>query len=287
MMPSPADLDYFVEVAATSNISRAAERLGISQPSLTLSIQRLEQAIGTPIFIRSKKGVVLNQAGRQLLSRARDLLQHWDDVKSSALASTQEIQGRYTLGCHPSVALFSLSSLLADLLEAHPDLEIKLMHNLSRKIAEQVIQMEIDIGIVVNPVRHPDLIIRKLCSDEVTFWVGKGHRGIQDFQDGKAMLICDPDLIQTQDLLKRLKKKGLRYRRILASSSLEVIAELTANGAGIGIIPGRVAAFNATKGLRRVPKAPSFYDEICLLYRVENKGVKSIQAIAEQITRNF
>jgi DNA-binding transcriptional LysR family regulator len=287
MMPSPADLSYFIEVASALNISRAAERLGISQPSLTLSIQRLEQSIGTPLLIRSKKGVALTQAGKQLLVHARDLLQHWDTVKSHALASTHEIQGSYTVGCHVSVALYSLSGFMADLLEEHPNLEVKLTHDLSRKVTERVIQMEIEVGIVVNPVKHPDLVIRKLCDDEVTFWVGKGDRKIQDFREGNAVLICDPDLIQTQDLVKKLKKSGIQYRRILASSSLEVITELTASGAGIGVIPGRVATFASGKGLRRIPKAPSFRDEICLLYRVENKGVKSIQAITDQIALTF
>lgn len=286
-MPSPADLSYFIEVATALHVTRAAERLGISQPSLTLSIQRLEQSIGTPLLIRSKKGVALTQAGKQLFVHTRNLLQHWDTVKSRALASTHEIQGSYTLGCHVSVALYSLPGFMANLLEKHPNLEIKLSHDLSRRITERVIRMEIDVGIVVNPIRHPDLIIRKLYDDAVTFWVGKGDRKIQDFRGGNAVLICDPDLIQTQDLIKKLKKSGTQYRRVLASSSLEVITELTASGAGIGVLPGRVATFASGKGLHRIPKAPSFPDEICLLYRVENKGVKSIQAITDQIALTF
>jgi DNA-binding transcriptional LysR family regulator len=287
MMPSSADLSYFIEVVSALNLSRAAERLGMSQPSLTLAIQRLEQSIGTPLLVRSKKGVTLTQAGKQLAVRARDLLQQWDTVKNYALASTHEIQGNYTVGCHVSVALYSLAHALADLLEEHPHLEVKLAHDLSRKITERVIRMEIEVGIVVNPVKHPDLVIRKLCSDEVTFWVGKGNRKIQNFREGNAVLICDPDLLQTQDLLKKLKKSGIRYGRILTSSSLEVITELTASGAGIGVIPSRVAAYVAGKGLRRIPKAPSFRDEICLLYRVENRGVKSVQAIADRIALTF
>jgi DNA-binding transcriptional LysR family regulator len=287
MMPSSADLTYFIEVATTLNVSRAAERLGIRQPSLSLAIQRLEQSIGTPLFIRSKKGVALTQAGKHLFARTRDLLQHWDTVKNHALASTQEIQGRYSVGCHVSVALYSLPGFMADLLEKHPDLELRMTHELSRRITERVIQMQIDVGIVVNPIKHPDLVIRKLCADEVTFWVGKGNRDIQDFRGGNAVLICDPDLIQTQDLIKKLKKSGIHFRRILESSSLEVITELTASGAGIGVIPGRVATFDPKKGLRRIPKAPSFSDEICLLYRVENKSIKSIQAIADHVKLAF
>ncbi len=287
MMPSFSELTYFIEVTSTLNVSRAAERLGISQPSLTLAIQRLEQSIGTRLLIRSKKGVTPTQAGKQLLFYAKDLVQRWDLVKSHALASANQIQGKYTLGCHVSVALYSLPGFMPSLLEKHPKLEIKLIHDLSRKIAEKVIQMEVDVGIVVNPVKHPDLVIRKLRGDEVTFWVGKGKNKIQSFRSGNAVLICEPDLLQSQDLIKKLKKSGFSYQRILSSSSLEVITELTASGAGIGIIPGCVAAVAKSKGLHKIPNTPVFHDEVCLLYRVENKNVKSIQAIAEKITEYF
>lgn len=66
MMPSPADLSYFIEVGNVLNLSRAAERLGISQPSLTLSIQRLEHSVGTALLIRSNKGVTLTYRPRKL-----------------------------------------------------------------------------------------------------------------------------------------------------------------------------------------------------------------------------
>jgi len=287
MMPSASDLTYFVEVASSQNLSRAAERLGISQPSLTLAIQRLEQSVGTALLIRSKKGVTLTQAGKQLLAHARELLQRWETVKDRALATTNETQGCYTIGCHPSVALYSLGRFLPDLLEKHPGLEIRLRHDLSRRIAESVIRMETDIGIVVNPIRHPDLMIRKLCDDEVTFWVGEGKRQVQDFRSGKVVLICDPDLIQTQGLLKKLRSAGVQYGRILPSSSLEVITSLVAQGAGVGVIPSRVATQGAFRGLRRVPKAPTLHDEICVLYRVENRSVRSIQTITESIASSF
>ncbi len=287
MIPSPNDLTYFVEVSSSLNLSRAAERLGISQPSLTLAIQRLEQSVGTPLLIRSKKGVTLTQGGRQLLAHAKELLQKWESVKGHALASTQEVQGCFSIGCHASVALYSLGGFLPDLVEKYPRLEIKLHHDLSRKITEAVVRMEIDIGIVVNPTRHPDLVIRKLRDDEVTFWVGEGRRKVQDFRSGDAVLICDPDLLQSQDLLKKLNRSWVRYSRILQSSSLEVVAKLVVQGAGIGILPSCVAASTGPRTLRRIPKAPVFHDEICLIYRVENRAVRSIQEIGDRMISSF
>src|SRR5687767_11488288 len=103
MMPSPHDLGYFIEVSQTLNISRAAERLGISQPTLSLAIQRLEDNFGAPLLIRTKSGVHLTHAGQKLVAQARVLLLEWEKIREDALRDENEIRGRYVIGCHPSV----------------------------------------------------------------------------------------------------------------------------------------------------------------------------------------
>jgi DNA-binding transcriptional LysR family regulator len=287
MIPSPSELTYFLEVSTSLNFSRASERLGISQPSLSLAIQKLEHSLGVPLFFRSKKGVTLTQAGKQLLLHVRPLLQSWESIRNQTLASVDEVQGSYRIGCHPSVGLYSLGSFLPDLLEEYPKLEVTLVHDLSRKIAERVIQMEVDIGIVVNPVRHPDLVIHKLCDDEVGLWTGISRRQIQNYQNGEGVLICDLELIQVQSLLKDFKKKGFYFKRVINSSSLEVITHLAHSGAGTAILPSRVATSHPSFNLRPVRGSPIFKDEISLLYRVENKQVRSIRAICERIENSF
>jgi len=287
ILPDANDLIYFSETAITENLSRASERLGITQPALSISIQRLERSIGSSLFIRTKKGVHLTQAGKFLYAQSRNLIQQWQQVRTKAIASTELIQGQYTLGCHPSVALYTLPLLLPKILEAHPGIEIRLEHALSRRIVESVISMEIDLGIVINPIRNPNLVIRKLADDEVCFWVGEGNSQIQNPQSGNAVLICDLELVQTQALLKKLKVAGIKYGRVLHTASLELITELTLSGAGIGIIPSRVANPKKNKGLRKLSKSPVFRDEISLIYRVENRAVKTIQLFSETLSHVF
>src|SRR3990167_10047456 len=287
MLTSAAELEYFLDVSNTLNLSRASERLGISQPSLSLAVKRLEQSVGTPLFVRHKHGVTLTQAGNQLVLHARQLLQYWENTKSQALASQLGVQGYFTLGCHSTIAIYMVSGFLADLLENHPKLEIHLTHDISRKITEQVINLSIDIGIVVNPFKHPDLIIRKICEDEVTFWVGVGTREIQDIHSEKAIILCEPELTQTQTLLKRVKKAGIPTDRVMTMNSLEVVANLTANGCGIGILPTRVAKSMYHDKLKRVPKTPVYSDEVCLVYRNENRNVQAIQTIVNIIKDFF
>ena len=287
MIPSSSDLNYFVEAAKSGNLSRAAERLGISQPSLSVAIQRLEEALGTQLLIRTKKGVMLTQAGKQLMGHSLELIQGWEKIRSRTLASVNEAQGYFAIGCHPSVALFSLPKFLPKALELYPKLKVRLVHDLFRKVAEGVIQMEIDIGIVVNPVRHPDLVIKKLCTDEVALWVCNETRKTQDPTSGEAVLICDPDLLQTQSLLRKIKKAGLEFSRTVTTSNLEVVASLAASGAGVGILPSRVVGCQHAKHLKRLLGAPTFQDEVCLIYRHELKNVCSIQVLTRLIQEGF
>ncbi|PWU22045.1 MAG: hypothetical protein C5B49_01430, partial [Bdellovibrio sp.] len=283
-VPSSGDLSCFLEVSSTLNLSRAGERLGMTQPSVTLAIQRLEQCVGTQLFIRSRKGVSLTQAGKQLVSHARDLVLRWDAVKRQALASADEVQGHYKIGCHSSVAKYSLPRVLPRLLHEHPRLEVILQHDLSRKITERVIAMDIDLGIVINPVRHPDLVMRRLCRDEVTLWAGPDARPAHKPRQEDFILVCDPDLIQSQVLMKKMAKSGFRFRRILPTSSLELIVELVAEGCGLGIIPGRVVGGFKDCKLRKIAGAPVVTDSIELIYRVENKHLKSLQVISEALS---
>lgn len=278
MLPSFSDLTYFIEVSQTLNISRASERLGITQPSLSAAMVRLESAVGVQLLVRSRKGVTLTKEGHHFASEAANLLHNWGEVVAKTKQGLESVSGRYTIGAHPSVALYSLDKFLPGLMHKYPELEVSLHHDLSRKITEEVISLKCDFGIVVNPVRHPDLVIVTLAKDVVRPFAVKT---IKKYEPGLC-LICDDNLVQSQKILRELGKSGLEYDRITTSSSLEVVAMLTAAGAGVGILPTRVAAhyedlrpYSATK----TDKSVQFEDEICLIYRADipkNLGAKKI-----------
>lgn len=284
MLASANELRYFLEVAGTLNFSRAAERLGVTQPALSQAVQRLERTFGTPLFVRTRTGVQLTRSGQKLHARGRKLLTEWEGIVQDSLRDESEVRGNYTLGCHPSVALYTLPQVLPELLDTHPDLAFTLSHDLSRRITERVIDFKLDFGIVINPVKHPGLVIRKLGTDIVSFWTRETPTELQDLESGKSVLISDPDLLQTQDLLKRLSKTGIVFSRPLASSNLEVIASLVAAGAGIGILPSRVATRVHEYRLRPVhANLPSYADTICLIYRSDSHPSQAAKLLARSI----
>jgi LysR family transcriptional regulator, cell division regulator len=288
MAPSFSDITYFIEVARTENISRAAERLGIAQPSLSSAIKRLEDSVGTTLLIRGRTGVKLTKPGKELLGRGRQLLLSWEQLRADINRRVTDVSGEYVIGCHSSVALYTLSNFLPELVQKHPALNLKLIHDLSRKITEEVISFEIDIGIVVNPVSHPDLVIKELCKDEVRFWCAAAPSSTQVLDPNKGVLICDLSLAQTQKLLGELKKKNMGFKRVIQSSNLEVITDLTSSGVGIGILPNRVATRLPSHRLKPLSgQLPVFKDRICLIYRADSQKTKGSEIILDAIRKTL
>lgn len=281
MTPSSAELAYFNEVARSLSFSKAAKKLNITQPSLSMAIKRLEKTLGVELFMRHKTGVTLTRAGQHLSSHVAQLLDYWDKVQLSTIDTHQELQGKVIIGCHESMAIYG-GGFIPELLKTHPKLEIAFEHNVSHVITDKVIQSQIDIGVVSNPFHHADLIVKHLYDNEMALWASSIKHPVQDIKSGEAIIICDPNLTQTQVLLKKLKK--YKFKRMITSSNLQLLASLTINGAGIGLLPHCIIETLNSNVLQKVPGTPTLHDSVMLIYRKENRSVKSIRRIIDIIS---
>lgn len=280
-LPSLTELHYFVEAAQTGNFTQASQRLGISQGTLSAAIQRLEGKLGVPLFVRLRIGVRLSRAGQQLLQSSREMLAYWSDVRLGAQRAHTELTGRFRVGCHPSVAVHVGSRAFASLLRQHAKIEFAFEHDLSRNILSRVAAFELDFGLVINPVAHPDLVIHPVASDSVCLW--KGRRA-----SCSDLLIYDPDLHQAQDLVKRLGRKGVQFSRHVSTASLELVALLTAEGVGVGVIPARVVEGMAPGRLELAdPAFPVFSDSLCLVYRADAVRGASMRRMASLLLESL
>lgn len=251
------DLKYFITVSETLNITRASEIIGMSQPALSYAVKRLENELGGELIIRLKNGIQLTKLGEEFKQCSRRLLHEWEQLQNLANSELGLVQGSYTIAIHPSVALYTLECFMPQLQLEFPKLNFNFIHGLSREMTEKVISWEADFGIVVNPIQHPDLVIKHLCNDEITiFYV----------ENAPDKLIYDQNLAQTQHILKKIGKKAY-FDGVLNSANLEVVAKLTALGLGYGLLPTRIAS--QYNHLKKLEDAPVFKDEICLVYRPE------------------
>ncbi|MBG09330.1 MAG: LysR family transcriptional regulator [Halobacteriovoraceae bacterium] len=279
MLPSSQDLTFFLEMAKTLNISRSSERSGVTQSALSQSLKRLEKNIGVPLFIRTKTGLKLTKAGSKFLKKSHLILDTWENLRNDVIRDSKVLRGRYTLGMHEAVALYSLSSFLPQLMTLYPELEFSFIHEPSRILTEKVISFNLDFALVVNPIKHPDLIIKDICVDFFTLWVSPHINK----KNKELPLIYTPDLIQAQTIKNGLEKSQFQFKRSILSSSIEVVKKCTLEKVGVGILPTRIAGLDLPKGEALKiydQKAPKFKDKICLVYRYETQNIPAIKTLS-------
>lgn len=264
------DIKNFITISETLNITRASEILGLSQPTLSYSVKRLEREFGCLLIIRLKNGIQLTKPGQDFYGRAKKLILFWEDSQKSLTSDTTEILTEFSIGIHPSVAIYTLKKILPNIYKSYPKISFKLVHGLSREMTQKVINWEVDLAIAINPIQHPDLVIVELNSDNVTLFARKNCRN---------KIIFDPQLAQSLSILKKLNKAKVDFDGHIQSSNLEVIAKLTSEGLGYGLLPTRVAS--NYKNIHSVKDAPNFKDKICLIYRRE----KHLNSVSQNLLK--
>ncbi len=249
------DLKNFIEISAFASLSIAAKKLEVTQPALSESMKRLESDIGKKLFYRTKNGISLTPDGRKFLEKAKLALGNLANLmESDSVAEHPSVM----IGCHPVIGSYFLPEFMHQADKNLPGYKIQLTHDLSRNIQQGVQSGVIDIGVVVNPAIHPDLIIKQVAQDKISVWKSKKSK-VQD------KIIADPNLFQVQSILRKWSKAP---KDIISSGNLELIARITERGGGYGIIPERIVKL-LKLDLIQVPQTPSFKDELCLVYRPE------------------
>jgi LysR family transcriptional regulator, cell division regulator len=265
-LPSFHDLNYFKLVAEYKSFSAAAKKIGVSQPSLSIALKRLEESVELNLFVRNKKGVELTRDGQSFLVQVRHLLDHWQEIHSGLVDKKKSLKGNFRFGVHQSIAQYALGEMTIKLIKKFPELEIEFVHDHSQNINQMIIDCKLDFAIVVNPLRHPDLTLIKLFEDQFFFWKSRKSTAFNNIKNDELVLICDKDLAQTKELLSNKKLESVKVKRYIYSNNLEVVGELTSQGSGIGVLPERVCSKHFKK-LERLSLFPEFTDEMYFVFR--------------------
>src|ERR1700683_4618058 len=97
MLASSTEIEYFIEVYQTRHVSNAAIRLGVTQPTLTVSLKKLEEKLGTKLFYRTKQGVVPTTQGTLFYKKAHSLTDYWHDVHIGVTKSESDLVGHFKI----------------------------------------------------------------------------------------------------------------------------------------------------------------------------------------------
>ncbi len=281
---SVQNLIAFEALVQTGNMSRAAERLGLSQPALSWSLRQMEEKLGVTLFVRMKSGMALTHQGKILQKHAHELRNDWDRFHSALQENANEPQGTYTLGVFQTLAMFTLPRFYPQLAMAYPHIDLKLAHDGSQNIAEGVIKMKYDFGLVANPPRHPDLTIVDLYPDQVEFWVSNEPSPLQDPQNPVAVVSGTEGMLAGAFGYQEALAKGvIRSTRVLATTDLVVVVSLVKAGAAIGLLPKTIADHFAAGSIKPLAGGPIKEDVISLIWRHDAQRTRASRIIRETI----
>src|SRR5947207_7976999 len=167
-------VEGFLEVARRGSVSRAAESLFITQPTLTARLQGLERELGTPLFLRTPHGMRLTDAGRAWIPFAERALRALVDGRDALEQVMSASAGHLMIAAAPAVSTYVLPELLEKFVAAHPRVEVSVRTGHSEDVVDLVLKDEVRIGLG-RTIRHPDLELRPFHTEDLVLVCAPDH----------------------------------------------------------------------------------------------------------------
>ena len=258
-------LEYFQMAARLKNLTRAAERLHVSQPNITVAIKKLESSLGIQLFDRNQKQLSLTPEGSVFLSRIDVALRNVQDALVEIDDYKQLQKGTIRIGIPPMIGSFLFPRIYCEFRRLHPSLSINLFEEGSKMAREKLEEDEIDFGIVIISDASPKLSVLSMATCQLVAGVPVDHPlakkdsiTLEDFADADSVLMKEGSFLRSQ-LLEKCSERGLEPNLILESNQIETIKGLVKSGAGITCLLDFV--LENTPGIKVLPfKEPLYYD---------------------------
>ncbi|HEX7645067.1 MAG TPA: LysR substrate-binding domain-containing protein [Burkholderiaceae bacterium] len=244
-------LRYFVAVAEELHFGRAAERLHMTQPPLSQTIQALEACLGTALFARTNRSVALTPAGQALLPEARRLLQQVQGLPELARRAAAGETGRLALAFVSTADYSVLPSLLRQFREAYPQVAIELREATSDVQQEDLLEGRIDAGLLIPPLSDKTaeaLHYRTVLTEPLVAALPQGlhtRRGALQLERLRELpLIIFPRHIAPglhDAILACFHDAGVAPRIAQEAIQMQTIVGLVSAGMGIALVPQSVS----------------------------------------------
>ncbi|MEM8886248.1 MAG: LysR family transcriptional regulator [Planctomycetota bacterium] len=235
-------LQYFVAVARTSSVSEAAATLGVSQPTVSQQLQKLEKDLGQPLFDRMPGGVQLTHAGAELVPHAERVLQELDDARRRVRDAGEEVAGPLTIAAIPTIAPFLLPQLVGDFCARNPDVEVEIREVVTSELLDDLLAGQVDVGILSSAEIKGPIHMATVGEEPLWVAVAEGHPflardevALGQIDDERLLLLHDMHCLtgQIQQLCD-----GHGHAHIVArGSQLSTIMGMVARGFGATVVP--------------------------------------------------
>jgi DNA-binding transcriptional LysR family regulator len=243
---------HFVVLAETLNFHRAAERLHVAQPALTVSIQKLESELGATLFVRETRGVTLTACGRAALAQARRVLFHAGQFSELVQAASSGMAGTLRVGFVGTTTSHLLPRLVTRFRLEYPGVELVLREATSTRIMQWLGEKELDVGLVRTPLLAPGTAALALLErDRFVAALPRSH----PLADKPALTLAD--LVQERFVMyEQGEASGLRSAALSAcqmagfqphvtqeATQVQTVLALVESGLGVALVPSIMQRF--------------------------------------------
>lgn len=275
-------LKTLIAIAENGSFAAAGEAIGLTQSAISLHVKSLEDELETKLFDRTTRPPRLNTRGRNLIDRARTIVEQCEGL--SDIATGEALSGSLGIGSVPTLLSGILPPALSAIRGSHPDIRIRVSSGLSADLVGRVHKGELDVAVVTEPSQlQTGLSWHMFAKEPLMVIAPDGTAGETD----RELLDAGPfirfqryawagRLIDTH-----LKDRGIRVHTGMEIDSLEAIASMVKHGLGVSVVPDRAAA-DLPRGIKKVPFGdPPLCRVIGVVERRDNPKIHLISALVE------
>lgn len=239
-------LEYILAVADTGSFSQAAQQCHVTQPTLSMQIQKLEDDLGVTLFDRTKQPVRPTSLGQIVLKQARLVIQDAAHLKELVNENKGELVGEFRLGIIPTLAPYLLPLFLKKFLAAHPRLQVRIEELETQAMLDKIRNNSLDLGLAVSPIDDVNIAVHPLFYEPFLVYVAKSHpladkRSIdeKDLSLNDVLLLNEGHCFREQSLALCRKKETYTADKSFSfeSGSLETLKKLVDQGSGFTLLP--------------------------------------------------
>ena len=286
-------LEYIVAVDTYRSFVGAAEKCFVTQPTLSMQVQKLEEMLNVKIFDRSKQPVVPTEIGAQIIAQARVILQESHKVKEIINSQQQDIVGELRIGIIPTVAPYLLPQVISGMMEKYPDLKLLIWEYTTEDIIHHLKTGVLDCGIMATPFGDPATEELPLYYESFVTYISKNSKLYKkknidpdDLEEENIWLLNEGHCMRSQVLnicrtTKDNRLQGLTYN----TGSVETLIRMVDRNDGATLVPELALAELTNKQLSKVRsfKSPEPVREISIVTHKNFIKKRMLNAFREEI----
>lgn len=287
-------LQYVLAVAQFKNFTVAAEKCFVTQPSLSMQIQKLEEELQIQIFDRTKKPIQLTEIGEKIVSQAKNIVDEANRIKDIVEQQKGYIGGEFKIGIIPTIAPTLLPMFLNNFITKYPKLNLRIEELNTQDIIKKLNQRELDVAIAATPLFEEKIKEVPLYYEPFTAYIPKNHHlhtkkniEVTDLNIDEILLLQDGHCFRDNiiNLCKNKAINGQKERFQLESGSFETLTKLADEGLGITLLPYLHSLQIGQQNKENIKNfsKPNPAREVSLIYHKNELKVHIIEALKKVI----